>query len=154
MQIMTSYFYQIRFMKPNFIPLSTAIWDPKWFHQNKGHNFQWKDKNGVWNGLRAEPFVPGKQCNGLCYGPPCKELPQYCKFLQVYKNQLDNLDFNNILQRFKILGQKIQLNSNFQEEPVYILLVHEAYDNPCSERWMIQQWFKEHGYDIKEFNKE
>ena len=44
---MTSYFYQIRNFKPNMIPLSTALWDPKWFHKNKGHSFQFKDKNGV-----------------------------------------------------------------------------------------------------------
>lgn len=28
MKIYTSYFYMIRFMKPNMIPLSTAKWDP------------------------------------------------------------------------------------------------------------------------------
>ena len=36
MKIMTSYFYAIRFFKPNMIPISTAKWDPKWYHQNKG----------------------------------------------------------------------------------------------------------------------
>jgi hypothetical protein len=51
------------------------------------------------------------------------------------------------------LGYLIQNQLGFKEEPVYILLVHEAYDNPCSERWIIQQYFKEHGYNIKEFNK-
>lgn len=32
MKILISYFYQIRFFKPNMIPLSTAAFDPKWFH--------------------------------------------------------------------------------------------------------------------------
>ena len=48
MKIMTSYFYQIRFFKPYMIPLSTAKWDPKWFHRNQGQNYQFKDKNGEW----------------------------------------------------------------------------------------------------------
>lgn len=104
--------------------------------------------------MRADPFVPGKGCEGLCYGPPCGSAPQYCNFLQAYKKQLDNLNFNNILWRFQTLGYLIQNQLGFKEEPVYILLVHEAYDNPCSERWIIQQYFKEHGYNIKEFNKE
>ena len=153
MEIMTSYFYQVRNMKPYMIPLSTAVWDPKWFHQNKGHKFQWIDKNGVINGLRADPFVPGKGCEGLCSGPPCGSAPQYCNFLQAYKNQLDNLNYNNILWRFQTLGYLIKNELQFREDPVYILLVHEAYDNLCSERWMIQKYFHEHGLECKEFNK-
>ena len=35
----TSYFYQIRFFRPDMIPLSTARFDPSWYHRNKGHNF-------------------------------------------------------------------------------------------------------------------
>lgn len=29
MKIKISYFYMIRFFKPNQIPISTAVWDPK-----------------------------------------------------------------------------------------------------------------------------
>lgn len=36
MKIYTSYFYQIRFFKPNMIPLSTAKYDPSWFHKGLG----------------------------------------------------------------------------------------------------------------------
>ena len=46
MQIMTSYFYQVRFMKPNMIPLSTALSDPQWFHKGTyDKTIQFKDKN-------------------------------------------------------------------------------------------------------------
>lgn len=154
MKILTSYFYQIRFMKPNYIPLSTAKWDPKWFYKNQHQGFQWKDKNGVWNGLRAEPFVPGAGCDGLCHGrETCNAYgPQTCSFLKAYRRQLDKLDFNEILARFQHIGTAIQKAEEFTEEPVYVLIVHEAYDNPCSERWVIQDWFKDNGYDIKEFN--
>lgn len=152
---MTSYFYQIRNMKANYIPLSTAVWDPKWFHQNKGHSFQWKDKNGVWNGLRAEPFVPGQACEGLCRGPEtCMAYsPQVCAFLKTYYRQLEELDFQEILDRFERLAKQIQDVENFPEEPVIVLIFHEKYDNPCSERWPVQRWFKNHGYEITEFNQ-
>lgn len=154
MKIMTSYFYQIRFMKPNYIPLSTAKWDPKWFYKNQHQGYQWKDKNGVWNGLRAEPFVPGAECDGLCHGrETCNAYgPQTCSFLKAYRRQLDKLDFNEILTRFQHIGTAIQKAEGFTEEPIYVLIVHEAYDNPCSERWVIQDWFKDNNYNIKEFN--
>ena len=155
MKIMTSYFYQIRHMKQNYIPLSTAVWDPKWFHQGKGNSFQWKDKNGVWNGLRAEPFVPGEVCEGLCRGPEvCNALgPHTCGFLKTYRRkQLDLLDFNDIINRFESLGNQIKEIEGFEEEPILVLIFHEKYDNPCSERWPVQQWFKDHGWDIEEFN--
>lgn len=32
MKFYISYFYAVRFMKPNTVALSTAMWDPKWFH--------------------------------------------------------------------------------------------------------------------------
>lgn len=153
---MTSYFYQIRFMKSNYIPLSTAAWDPKWFHQNKGHSFQWKDKNGVWNGLRAEPFVPGEKCEGLCRGPEtCGEgNPKYCRFLQEYRKQLDELDFKEIIQRIYNLGIKVQEKEGFTEEPIIVFIFHEAFTNPCSERWVVREWFKDNGYPVEEFGFE
>ena len=156
MEIMVSYFYQIRFMTKNMIPLSTCVGDPKWFHQGTyNKSIQWKDKNGVWNGLRAEPFVPGEECEGLCYGrETCNAYgPSACTFLKTYKAQLDKLDFNDILNRFAVLGQQIQESEGFKEEPVFVLIFHEKYDNPCSERWPVIDWFKEHGYVVKEFNK-
>ena len=39
MKIYTSYFYQIRFFKPNMIPLSTAKYDPSWFHKGLGWKY-------------------------------------------------------------------------------------------------------------------
>lgn len=152
MQIQTSYFYQVRFMKPNMIPLSTAKWDPKWFHQNKGQSYQFKDKRGVWNGLRAEPFVPGDSCDGLCRGRKyCENDPDICPFLKEYRHQLDQLNFDSIIERFEKLGKIIQADEGFTEEPILVLLVHESYSNPCSERWVIQDWFQDHNFPIHEF---
>ena len=61
-QIYISYFYQIRFFKKNMIPISTALYDPKWYYNgHQGHFY--KDHNGVYNGFvwnvfdRVEPLV-------------------------------------------------------------------------------------------------
>lgn len=153
MKIMISYFYQIRFFKPNMIPLSTAKWDPKWFHQNKNQDFQFKDKNGVWNGLRADPFAPGALCDSLCRGPQgCLKNSTDCDFLNMYRMQLHQLDFQDIFNRIVAIGNAVQQRENFEEEPIIVLIVHEATDNPCSERGPIQEWFQENGYNLEEFS--
>ena len=153
MKIMISYFYQIRFFSHNMIPLSTAMWDPRWYHANRRQDYRFKDKNSVWNGLRAEPFVPGPLCNGLCAGDYSIRHPQDCAFLKTYKKQLDQLNFNEMLQRFERLGNFIKKQEQFIEEPIMVLIVHEAPNNPCSERWPLIEWFKENGYELKEFNR-
>ena len=156
MQILTSYFYQIRFMQPNYIPLSTAVWDPGWFYDYKYQGYQWKDKNGVWNGLRAEPFVPGPQCQNLCRGPEYCQTgdPYSCDFLQAYRKQLNQLDIHDIIKRIYSIGQEIKKVEQFEEEPIVVFIFHEAFTNLCSERWVVRNWFIEHGYEIKEFNFE
>ena len=155
MKIYTSYFYQVRFMKPYQIPLSTAKWDPKWFYDNKTQGYVWVDKNGVYNGLRAEPFAPGPLCDGLCSGKEncLTGSPQSCLFLKTYRYQLDQLDYQNIIARCEHMADYIQHLANFTEEPEIILLVHEAKDNPCSERRVIQEWFASHGKIVTEWEK-
>ena len=140
-------------MKPNYIPLSTAKYDPRWFFNNKYQGYQWKDKNGVWNGLRAEPFAPGPLCEGLCHGPETcvSDGPQNCPFLKAYRKQLDALDFKDIIKRIYTIGIAVQEKEQFKEEPIVVLIVHEATNNPCSERGVIKEWFKDNGYVIKEF---
>ena len=152
-KIYTSYFYQVRFMKPYMIPISTARWDPSWFHQGRGENWVWKDKNGVYNGLRAPMFAPGPLCEGLCRGKENCETgsPHSCLFLKTYRYQLDQLDYNDIIARCERLGNYVQSLENFSQEPVIILLVHEAPQNPCSERRVIQEWFAANGKKVEEW---
>ena len=149
MEIYTSYFYQVRFMKPYMIPLSTAVHGPKWFKQGN----PWKDKNGVWNGLRVEVFAPGPLCGGLCQGPETclTRSPQSCLFLKTYRYQLDLLDYNDVIARCERMGNYIKSIENFSQNPVIILLVHEAKDNPCSERRVIQEWFADNGKNVIEW---
>ena len=135
------------------IPLSTALFDPQYFHQGRGKNYQFWDKNGVLNGLRAEVFMPGEECEGLCHGPDsCKEKGKdSCPFLDTYYNQLKRLDFNSIMKRFEKLEAAIKSTKNLEEEIIFVLIVYETPKNPCSERGPIHKWFKENGYSIEEF---
>ena len=140
-------------MKPYHIPLSTAVWDPKWFYNFQKQGYVWKDKNGVYNGLRAPVFAPGPLCEGLCRGKETCETgsPQTCLFLKTYRHQLNQLDFSDVVKRCERLGNYVQSLENFTEEPVIILLVHEAPQNPCSERRVIQEWFAANGKKVVEW---
>lgn len=149
MEIYTSYFYQVRFFHPHFIPLSTAKWDPKWFHDFQPQRHTFVDKRGVINGLRADPFVPddcGDSCRECRFGDPAN-----CDFMQRYRCQLSHLDFNEMMQRFESIAKRVKKVNHYISDPIIILLVHEAPTNPCSERIVIQDWFKGFNYPIKEW---
>ena len=153
LKIYTSYFYQVRFMKPYHIPVSTARFDPTWYHNFKDPNFVWKDKNGVYNGLRAPMFAPGPGCEGLCSGKENCDTndPDTCLFLKAYRYQLDQLNYDEIIERCQKISKAIKETEKFEEEPIIIFLVHEATDNLCSERKVIQDWFASHGQKIEEW---
>lgn len=156
MKFVTSYFYQIRFFTPNMIPLSTCCFDPKFFHQGKGKTFTFFDKNNVINGLRAEMFKPGKACEGLCGGrEKCFQLnPAECKFLQTYYHQLSTeINLSDFLNRCEIVAQKVQQANHFKEEPIIAMMVWESYNNPCSERSVIQKFFKENSILCEEWER-
>ena len=143
MKIYTSYFYQIRYFPKNLIPLSTAVWPPKWYKYGV-------DKRGVLNGITARPFVPDESCSNLCRGlETCNSNNKDCAFLKAYKTQLDNLSITEILQRFKTMSEKLYPEFGAVD---FALIFHEAPNNPCSERWPVQQWFKEYGIPICEWH--
>ena len=152
MKIYTSYFYQVRFFPPNLVPLSTAVWDPKYFHDNKGKGHIFKDKRGVLCGLRADPFVPGVECEGMCRGPEncLGQMPPNCRFLLTYRIQLNKLDFKNIMDRFVDLAKRIETKNNLNNVD-FALMVYEAPNKACSERCVIQSWFRDNGLPIEEW---
>lgn len=154
MKIFTSYFYKVRFFAPNMIPVSTAKWDPKWYHEFKGPKHWFVDKRGVINGLRADVFAPGPIAGQLCRGrETCiSKDPTQCDFLREYANQLNQLDFNNIMERTHNLCKRVRKITHYQGEPIAVFLVHEAPSNPCSERLPIQTWFKRHGVNVAELD--
>ena len=150
-KIYTSYFYKMRFFDETYLPVSTAVWDPKWFHDGKGSSYSFK-KNGVWHGLRTKELQPGPTCEGLCYGPHgCPHTSPDCPFLKAYRAQLDALDFHDFLRRMEQTARKFQKMEDLAEPPSIVLLVYEAPTNLCSERGPLQQWFKDNGVDIQEF---
>jgi len=152
MKIFTSYFYKVRFFKPYMIPVSTARFDPKWFHNFKNQDYKFIDKNGVINGLRAEGLAPAKEICGIC-GLECKGKAEGgCEFLTKYRQQLDTINFEEFMKNAESLCRSVQNKLCFEEEPVLVLLVHEAISNPCSERGTIQRWFREHGVECNEFD--
>lgn len=151
-KVYTSYFYQIRFFKPNMIPLSTAVWDPKWYHAFKDQDTVFIDKNGVLNGCRFEAMHPDNTCADLCRGPETCQTgdPAQCQFLINYWKQLDSLNFNLVIKNLETYLLDIQKILNFEELAIPVFIVHEAPDNPCSERIVIQRWFNENGVCCKE----
>ena len=151
MEIYTSYFYQVRFFPKNLIPISTAAFDPKWYHENKGPSHQFKDKRGIINGIRADIFAPGPELCGYC-GENCGMVPPACDFLLRYRSQLDRLDFRTVWQKFERLAETIRLREGF-EDVNFALLLHEAPTKACSERCVIQQWFADHGHPIQEWSR-
>lgn len=152
MKVYISYFWNVRNLPHWAIPISTAKFDPAWYHNGKDPSHQFIDARGVYNGLRAEVFVPNNKLEGLCGGSCGKQSPE-CAFLTGYREQLDQLDFVDITKRLEDLTIKV---ADYMElgatDPICpVLLVHEAPDNKCSERWALMDWFYEHGVLLEEW---
>ena len=151
MIIRTSYFYQVRFFKKNMLPLSTAVYDPKWFHNFCSQSFVFLDKNGIINGLRLRDLAPGPSCVGKCAGRlMCGSSPDKCDFYANYKNQLRNICFTDFMYKLERASNTYKNKMGLEEDPIVVLLVHEAPNNECSERKAIQDWFKENGVAVSE----
>jgi len=149
MKYYITYFYNVRFLKPNMIPFSTAVWDPKWFHDFQGVSYAFIDKRGVINGLRVETLQPQSTC---C---PCENKhPEACLFLKEYTIQLENTDFKALTEYLEAVANDAKEQLKFQEEPAIVLLVYEKPDNPCSERGPLIEYFARNGILLQEFNKE
>ena len=150
MKIFITYFYNIRFFKPHMIPISTAVWDPKWFHNFQGHEIIFKDKNNVLNGIRYPDLAPAN----IAPCCPCENNdPTTCQFIKDYAEYLDTLDFDKVYSDLTFIGNKGKEILKFDEEPEICLMVYEKPDNPCSERKSLIEYFNKHGIPITEWNK-
>lgn len=140
-----SYFYNIRFFPKTMLPISTAMWDPKWYHDMLPQWNVYKDKRGVICGVRYEKFAPneigGTEC-GACKGIKNGN----CDFIKLYKQKLDKLDFNQTIKNLKDLAEYYGCRD-------ICLMVHEKPDVKCGERWPLKEWFREHGVELQEFHK-
>ena len=132
------------------IPISTAVWDPKWFHNFQGHDIIFKDKNNVLNGIRY-PDLSSANIAPCC---PCENKdPNNCQFIKDYAESLDTLNFDKVYSDLKFIGNKGKEILKFDEEPEICLMVYENPDNPCSERKSLIEYFNKHGIPITEWNK-
>lgn len=146
MKFYISYFYNIRFFPQTLIPVSTAVYDPKWYHMNLSNDAIYIDKRGVINGVRCKGLSPYK-VHASC-GEGCdKSHYETCDFLKEYKQYLDSLDFDKVIEIIKTSTSKLRKDCDI------CLIVHEAVGNPCSERGPLIQWFKEHGVELEEWKK-
>lgn len=151
MKIYISYFYAVRFFKPYQIPMSTAVWDPKWYQPPRGRLYH-IDKRGVINGLKATPFALPHHSGDTPDCLICDKVPSHCAFIPKYKAHLDSLDFEDMIARIERLAREaVQLTADPDHEPEVVLLVHEAPSNPCSERGPLVDWFHKHGVTIEEY---
>ena len=148
----------IRFFKPYQIPISTAVWDPKWFHDFKEQSHIWKDKNGIWNGIRLEVLNPKSCCTTqppecvACINEKREKTPESCKFIKEYRDGLKKINFKDLLDCLTRMADYFQLLEGFKDEPEIMLIVHEAPNNPCSERLPLQEFFKNNGIDVCEWS--
>jgi len=142
-----SYFYNIRFFPTNLVPVSTAVWDPKWYHDNKGNDYRFFDKRGIYNGVRLEELNPSK-VEAECI--ECKIKPDIskCGFIRNYSEYLDSLDFDSVMNKLHGLRGIMMDILGYEITPV--IIVHEAPWNPCSERKPLIDWFTKHGVEIEE----
>lgn len=145
MNLYTSYWAQVRNFPKNLVVLSTVVWEPKWYKVGG------IDKNGIIS-LRCPPLIPGEQCEGLCNGKCNPKHPKDCTFLQTYSKQLEAIDFNDFID--KLLDLRARLLDDFPDidDFDFAFVFFEKYDNPCSERWPVQDWFKQHGVEIIEWS--
>ena len=158
MNVYISYFNNIRNMNYHCIPISTAMYDPKWYHENsydKSHTFL--DKRFVINGLRCESLVFNiHEYNKLVASKQecsrdCKQIPGECAFMKKYREQLDRLypqdvmDFfyrvRDYVRDFWSMNNSINKLEDDNKDYDIVLLVHEKPDIKCAERPVLQDWF-------------
>lgn len=151
-------FYDLRFFAPNCIPVSTALGDPAYFHNNtKNKNYCFVDARGVMNGIREESLSPkylpaeAHVCGAGCV---YKDQNPNCPFVTAYRAYLNTINFAELIKELERTAKEVQLALQFSEEPCIVLLVHEAIDNPCSERWTLQDYFRANGIDLQNWSRE
>ena len=163
MKIYISFFGTIRYFTPNMIPVSTAGgcgW-PWWLlkaDKHKEGDF-YLNKNDIMIGIQEESLsFPREQFEQL--DEPCQKDCPYknkapnCQFMTAYYNYLKTLDFNKIIEEFDRISKDVQKINHYTEEPMIVLMVYEAASCPCAERPVLQRWFKDNGYELKEWTKD
>lgn len=136
MKLYTSYWAQVRHFPTNLVGLNTTVWPPKYRPLGT-------DARGV-TVLNCKPLVPGRECDYLCRGACEPPHPQNCLFLETYRKQLDRINFNEFYSYIEELSKKYN-NADFA------FIVFEPPTRQCSERVPIQNWIRDNGIEIEEW---
>jgi len=151
MKVRLSYFYQIRNFKPNMIPMSTAMSDPAWYHDFKDQDHIFTDKRGILNGLRLRPIIVQDQSGE--HQCPCETRDSSnCPLAKNYEFALEMVDFPKMMKGIEAFCTDYCIRNNIKEEPIAVLMVYEAPNNPCSERYPLIEYFNRHGVECKELD--
>ena len=126
--------------------MSTAVHDPKWYHDSKSLDYVFIDKRGVVNGLRAPMLSPIKIHNSECKNCRSNKDTSVCSFIRQYREYIFSLNFGEVYRFLCNISQK------FNDADI-CLIVYEKPDNPCSERATLVEWFAKNGVTVKEFSR-
>jgi len=163
MRIFITDFYHIRLFKPNMIPVATTGGWPYWIFEynkvKKGNLFL--DSNNVINGIKEETFSCfnevfeslDEKCGEAKPCPYLDKVP-HCQFMDKYYEYLCKQDFNKLMIEFERVANEVKKINNYEGEPIICLIVYESSKCKCAERPCIIKWFKDNGYDLKEWSED
>lgn len=148
MKIYIANFGNLKSLNENCIPISTAVYQPKFWTYGI-------DKNNVFLGISERELSPYRLdsdhiCINCC---PHKNRVPECPFLIEYNKYLATVDFNYIMSEFTRVSEDVRKVTSYVGEPNIVLLVYEAEDNPCSERNSLIAYFKSHGVEVNNWRK-
>ena len=158
MQYYITYFQNLRYLTEEFIPISTAVWDPKWLGTYNGKMF-YVNENNVMVGIKEESFLMTEDeiPDEMCAGKPCPYIGKHphCQFLDAYEKHLQTIDFDGyLIPELNRVAEDVRKITHYKGEPKICLLVHEKPDNLCSERIGLVKLFKDHGIILQEWSRE
>lgn len=150
MEFYITYFYQIRNLSADTLPISINSGEPGWYHNFQSRNTVFKDKRGVWNGGYIDEISSSNlediDAHEICTDCGRKKLVgKDCPFAKSYRAKLDKLDFDKVYKKLLKVAEHFGCNK-------ICFVVYEKPDVVCGERWVMKGWFADHGIQIEEFS--
>ena len=72
--------------------------------------------------------------------------------IESYKFALEMIDFPKMMKGINDFCTDYCIRNKIKEEPIAVLIVYEAPNNPCSERYSLIEYFNRHGIECKELD--
>lgn len=137
MKYYISYFGQMRNFPSNLLPVSTVMWEQAWFAGTVEKLEELIVPQSVVSSLEAHHTMCQKNC----------PLSLPCGFMAAYLDYLRTLDFNQVLAKLSLMTLR------HPQTDAIALMVCEKSSCKCAERPCLQQWFKENGITLTEWEK-